>query len=276
MPKMDAQRLAQALNTHPRDLGVLEEYWGIRPRVSPHFVDSTTSTNAALWQMLEQGAPSGTFIVARSQQAGRGQWGRQWQSPQGGLYLSLALEPDLPLSSTSLLTLASAWGVATSFGNLALPVQVKWPNDLVVGNRKLGGILTETRVEQNRIRTLVIGIGINWINPVPANGVSLQQLFPGVLPFPLNRLEDLAAVVLYGLLQGFTYWQSQGSDGLLAAYGALLVNVGQVVAVNGNLASVLGISPEGKIQVQTHSGNGHQAEEMLELEPGEISLGYNA
>lgn len=273
---MDANRLARALNAHPKTLGVLPDYWGLRPRFHLHVEDSVSSTNTVLWNCLEQGASAGTVVVAASQGAGRGQWGRKWHSPEGGLYLSLSLEPDLPLSASSQLTLASAWGVATSLRNLTLPVQVKWPNDLVMDNRKLGGILTETRIERGRIRAVVIGIGLNWCNPAPPGGISIHQVLPGAIASPLNTLEGFAAVVLYGLIQGYFYWQSQGADALLSAYCALLANLGQSVTVDGYDGAIAGVTAQGKIQIQTHSSGGGEPSKVLEFEPGEISLGYNA
>lgn len=273
-PTMDAQKLAQALKTHPKELGVHASGWGIRPQFRCHIYEEVTSTNTELWRRLDQGATSGTVVLAVRQRSGRGQRGHQWQSPAGGLYLSLALEPDLPLTLSSQFTLASAWGVASSLSNLSLPVRLKWPNDLVVAQQKLGGILTETRVEAGKIRAVVIGIGLNWVNPVPVGGISLQQLCPEGLSYPLNTVENLAAVVLYGLIQGYIYWQSQGTDALLAAYCNQLVNLGQMVSVNGHLNQVTGITPEGRIQLRPHCPEGELAA-VLELEPGEISLGYN-
>ncbi|PSN18340.1 biotin--[acetyl-CoA-carboxylase] ligase [filamentous cyanobacterium CCP5] len=272
---MDAQKLTQALKIHPKVLGVQAPYWGIRPQFCCHVYDQVSSTNTELWLRLKQGGTSGTVVLSACQQAGRGQRGHQWQSPVGGLYLSLGLEPDLPLDCSAQFTLASAWGIATSLNNLTIPVQLKWPNDLVIGRQKLGGILTETRIEGGKIRAVVIGVGLNWINSVPRGGVSLQQLCPEDLPYPLDTVENLAAIVLYGLIQGYVYWQSRGTEALLEAYCSRLVNFGQLVSINGQLSQVTGITSEGKIQIQScHHGQG-TGFSMVELEPGEISLGYN-
>lgn len=252
----------------------------MRPKFHLHVVDCVASTNTAVWELLDQGAPAGTTVIARSQNAGRGQWGRQWQSPPGGLYLSLALQPEVPAVLSSQLTLAGAWGVATSFSNLGLPVQVKWPNDLVSDGLKLGGILTETRIEKNQVATAVIGIGINCTNSVPPTGISLQHLLrPEQSEQGLNSLETVAAIVLYGLLQGYLFWQGQGAEALLSAYESRLANVGQEITLNGQTWQVQGITASGNLQIKdvhTPPDDPQDFVKTRELHPGEITLGYNA
>lgn len=275
---MSLDRLCQAVLQPSKTLGIMPCYQALRPRFYLHWVEQIDSTNRALAEMMAAGAPAGTVLVAATQQAGRGQWGRQWQSPQGGLYLSLGLKPDLPASRSPYLTLASAWGVATSLANLGLPVQVKWPNDLVAGGKKLGGVLAETHLEGGRVQTVVIGLGLNGFNPVPATGTSIQQLIqPELASSPLNTLEDLAAIALYGLMQGYLHWQNQGDDAFLIDYQARLANLGQGLTVEGRPAEVIGVAPSGNLRVQlTPTTSDIPALETLEIEPGKVTLGYNA
>ena len=110
----------------------------IRPKFVTHLLETAVSTNSSLWQLAQAGAQAGTVVLAKTQTAGRGQRGRQWQSQGGGLYFSLLLQPNLPAQQSFGLTLASAWGIATSLRNLGMGVQVKWPNDLVLQGKKLG------------------------------------------------------------------------------------------------------------------------------------------
>ncbi|MFM6456331.1 MAG: biotin--[acetyl-CoA-carboxylase] ligase, partial [Planktothrix sp.] len=109
-----------------------------------HYFDTLVSTNQTAWELLEQGEPAGTVVIAGQQTAGRGQWGRQWQSNQGGLFLSKIVEFKLPVAKQAQFTLCSAWGIATILRDRGCPVQLKWPNDLILNQKKLGGILTET------------------------------------------------------------------------------------------------------------------------------------
>jgi BirA family biotin operon repressor/biotin-[acetyl-CoA-carboxylase] ligase len=175
---LQRERINQALSQGVRQFGQGLPWLPLRPRFTLHLLETLPSTNGYLWQLVEQGAESGTVVVAESQSAGRGQWGRQWTSPPGGLYLSLLLEPDWPLAQAAQLTFCSIWGVAIAMNHLDIPVRIKWPNDMVLHGKKLGGMLTETRIEGARISHAILGIGMNWQNPVPETGISLSQHLP--------------------------------------------------------------------------------------------------
>ncbi|MBE9137422.1 biotin--[acetyl-CoA-carboxylase] ligase [Nodosilinea sp. LEGE 07088] len=275
---MNLKRLRQALLQPPETLGIMPTYRALRPRFHLHWVDQADSTNQVLAEMMAAGAPSGTALVATTQRLGRGQWGRQWQSPAGGLYLSLGIKPELPADRSHYLTLASAWGVATSLANLSLPVQVKWPNDLVIEGKKLGGVLAETRIDGGMVQDVVIGLGLNGFNPVPPTGISIQQLIQPETAAPaLKTLEGLAAIALYGLMQGYLHWQNQGDEAFLDAYQARLANLGQVITLEGEPAEVIGVAPSGNLQVQVAQTHNHSpVVETLEIQPGKVTLGYNA
>ena len=124
--------------------------------------DSLPSTNTEAARQGAAGAPEGLVVVAREQTAGRGRQQRAWSSPRdAGLYLSVLLRPRLPADRWPLLTLAAALAVSDALEQTcALRTDIKWPNDLLAGGRKLCGILAET-VESGRGRACVVGIGIN-------------------------------------------------------------------------------------------------------------------
>jgi len=130
--------------------------------------DKLPSTNAHALELAEQGSPVETVVWARQQTAGRGQYDRQFSSPSGGLYFSLILQPDIPLHRLSLVTLAAGVGCCCCLEQLcAVTPLLKWPNDLYLQGKKLGGILTESLpFKNNQQATVVIGIGIN-INSIP-------------------------------------------------------------------------------------------------------------
>jgi len=125
--------------------------------------DQIASTNAYALRLAEQGAPQETVIWARTQTAGRGQYNRQFACPSGGLYFSLILQPDLPVSRLSLVTLAAGVGSCSSLEQMcAVAPLLKWPNDLYLHGRKLGGILTETLpFKKKQKATVIIGVGLN-------------------------------------------------------------------------------------------------------------------
>jgi len=189
-----------------------------------HLFEQVDSTNTILWKLADQGATEGTVAIALQQTAGRGQWGRPWESALGGLYLSLLLTPKLDSEQGNQLTLCSAWGIATTLQRQAVPIRLKWPNDLMIGSKKLGGILTETRSRQGQIQQAVIGVGINWSNPTPAIGINLQTVLAAEPQIQILSLENLAAIALNGLWLGYHVWQQYGIATVLSSYEALLIN----------------------------------------------------
>lgn len=138
------------------------------------------------------GAPEGSVICAETQTQGRGRMGRAWVSVPGkGIYASLLLRPKMPLSQVSQLTLVSAVAIAQALKSVSgLEVKIKWPNDILVGGRKLAGILTELNAEMDRVRFIVVGFGVN-VNTeetqLPAVATSLkvetQKEFSRILVF---------------------------------------------------------------------------------------------
>ncbi|NEN96556.1 MAG: biotin--[acetyl-CoA-carboxylase] ligase [Moorea sp. SIO3I7] len=235
--------------------------------------DTLPSTNQTLWELLNQGATVPSMVIAGQQTAGRGQWGRQWQSPKGGLYLSLALAPKLQALDSAQLTMCSAWGIATALRAYAMPVSLKWPNDLLLKGRKLGGILTQTRVQQGQITKAVVGVGINWSNEVPESGINLCSFWQPEPSPTVTSIEMLAAIVLQGLLSGYQLWSEEGMNSLLPRYLALFNYQGSQVMVEGNPGIITGVTPRGELRVHLHDTP--TPKEIL-LKPGTISLGYRS
>lgn len=240
-------------------------------QVSLFVYETVPSTNAILWELLAQGKSPPLVAIAAQQTAGRGQWGRTWESPRGGLYLSAAVAPGIPAADAPHLTLCSAWGIASALRRRHIPVLLKWPNDLILQGRKLGGIKCETRSQQGRISHAVIGAGLNWHNPVPALGIDLNTFFQRQGVASLASLEELAAVTLDGLLAGYQRYRSEGMEALLPSYLELLASLGRSVTVDGKPGTVTGVTCRGELKVRLHSP-GAAAEVCLP--PGRISLGY--
>ncbi len=128
----------------------------------------TDSTNDRAAHLGRQGVAAGVAIFAERQTAGRGRFGRRWESAaHRGLWFSLLLRPALPLASWPRLTTWAAAGVAAAIEEATgLPVLIKWPNDIHVAGRKVAGILTETICESGRDPFAMVGIGVN-VNHAP-------------------------------------------------------------------------------------------------------------
>lgn len=274
----DQQRFEQALTAVQQHLTTQlgADFTSSLP-LSLQVFDTLASTNQTLWELVGQGAIAGTAVLALQQVAGRGQWGRTWQSPVGGLYLSVALTPQLAIADSAQLTLCSAWGIATVLRSYDIPVMLKWPNDLVVNGRKLGGILTETRMQHGQITKAVVGVGLNWTNPVPETGTNLATVLADQPQRSLNSLEQLAAITLQGIASGYQRWQQEGIEKLLPSYVELLTGMGRSVTLSDRQGTIIGISPQGELKLRlapTHPESSFSTEIMLK--PGTISLGYDA
>ena len=140
-------------------------------------------------ELAERGADAGSMVIATEQLQGRGSRGRPWHSPPGGLWLSALYRP----SSTGGLELLSVRvGLAVARGldpHVPTPVRLKWPNDLMLDGRKLGGILCEARWQGGVLGWIAVGVGLNVRNPVAGElgeaAISLIELEPDI------RLENV-------------------------------------------------------------------------------------
>lgn len=272
--ELSRDRIEEALRCSPASLGWPTQSTLLRPQFDIEVQDCVESTNTALWQRLRQGATSGAVVVASQQQAGRGQRGNSWRSLPGGLYLSLALEPDLPVADQAQLTLCTAWGIGKSLCNLGVPVQLKWLNDLVIGTHKLGGILTETHISQRVITQAVIGVGINWQNPVPDSGIALYDVVAAQPNSSITSLNQLAAIALHGMVHGYYQWRLHGSTWLCTAYESLWRNLHQSITVQGRSGTIIGITTSGDLNVHMETDTLNSESVITRIRPGTFNLGY--
>ena len=145
-----AARLRARLRTH-----------GLSWPAEIEHVPSLASTNDHLKRRARAGAAPWTAVLAGAQTAGRGRRGHRWASPPGNLYLSVLLRPEPPAARWSVLPLAAGVAVAEALAGFGLSTSLKWPNDVVVGGRKVGGILIEASSGADGLETVVVGLGIN-------------------------------------------------------------------------------------------------------------------
>lgn len=127
------------------------------------FFESIGSTNTAALELAEKGAPHGTVVIADRQAKGKGRLGRTWVSPpRSNIYMSVILRPEIETEDATLLTIMAAVSCAKGvMKSTGLKAEIKWPNDLMISSKKLGGILTEMKSDPDGIVFAVIGIGIN-------------------------------------------------------------------------------------------------------------------
>jgi len=132
------------------------------------------STNNKAKEMAENGCDDGLIVVADEQTSGRGRLGRSWISPKdSGIYMSIILRPCLTPSDAQKLTLIAALAVCSAIDNyVTLDAAIKWPNDILLANKKVCGILTEVKTANDAIKYAIIGIGVN-VN-LPSSYVPLE------------------------------------------------------------------------------------------------------
>jgi len=147
-----------------------------------------SSSLDAIHDVAAQGAPAGTVVVVEEQTAGRGRDGRTWRSPAGGVWLGMLLRPPIPvLGAVSLrvgLVLADVVDDLIGRGGGASRTRLKWPNDVLIDDRKVAGILCEGRWQGEALQWLGLGVGVNVANEIPAEladrAIALRELLPDV------------------------------------------------------------------------------------------------
>jgi len=186
--------------------------------------DEIDSTNAEAKALALGGAPEGVVVVAESQSAGRGRLGRRWTSPTGkGLLFSVILRPRLAMSEAHLLTLVTATAMAEAIeARCNVPVSIKWPNDLLIGDKKVGGILMEVAGQQDEVDWVVVGIGVN-VNtefvelPVPLRKTATSLKMAGG---QFVDRSSLLAAMLLALESHYTRTLAEGFTRTLATFRA--------------------------------------------------------
>jgi BirA family biotin operon repressor/biotin-[acetyl-CoA-carboxylase] ligase len=225
------------------------------------------STNSEAWRLLDrQQAAVGDVIIAKRQSQGRGQRGHHWQSDLGGLFMSVILQPQIAAIYAHQITLWTAWGIAKALRETGANVKIKWLNDLVIDRRKLGGILTETRIESGWINYAVVGVGINWTNVVPDGAIAL-----GELPTTLSSLDELIEVVRWGIALGQQRYIQAGITDILVEYLEMLHSRQVLTNIEGqeHRGNIIDIRPTGELVVRWEKSS----QDAL-YQPHTFSVGY--
>ena len=221
----------------------------------------TDSTNRVGMDLGYAGEPEGAVVLAEEQSAGRGRAGRSWHSERGtGIYATLLLRPKIsPVQAPLLTMMAGLSAHAAIFARTGLQVDLKWPNDLILNRRKLGGFLTEMYSDTTLVRFLVVGIGIN-VN---------QEKFPGQLSAIATSLRaetgtnqsrlELLARLLREFENDYNRFLREGASSVTMRFTkASSYAVGKRVRVTNGADNFTGITagvgPEGLLQVEGEDG----------------------
>ena len=225
-----------------------------------HLFPEIASTNTLAMEMASAGASEGTVVIAERQTEGKGRLGRKWISPKGNLYLSVILRPRIPMHRAPLITLMGAVAVAAAIRTTCeLTAGIKWPNDILISGRKVSGLLTEMSAEQDRIRHLVLGIGVDVnmdLGQFPTDIQSLTTTLAKESGTAINR-----TALLQQVLRDLEHWYRKflANDAeILEEWTKMNVTVGNRVAVGG-ASEILeglaqGIDHEGRLLLRLDNG----------------------
>jgi BirA family biotin operon repressor/biotin-[acetyl-CoA-carboxylase] ligase len=223
-----------------------------------YYFDSVSSTMDVAGQLGMKAAADGTLVLAESQAKGRGRLGRDWFSPKyKGIYLSLILRPKILPNQASVFTLLSAVSICEAIREaVGLEAQIKWPNDILIHNKKLGGILTELSAEMDEVRFIVIGIGLNVNNEKKAlvsGATSLSEQKKETL----SRLE-LLKEILRRIETNYLIFQEKGNHQIIEKWRQHNVTLGKRVKVYCHREHIEGeakdIDTDGGLLIRKDSG----------------------
>ena len=227
------------------------------------------STNSHAVNFARTGQTEGTAIIAERQSKGKGRLGRTWISPEGGLYCSIILRPPVTLQEAPEITLFGAVSLchllSKTFG---LAAQVRWPNDILIGQKKVAGILTELEAEQDRVHFVILGIGINCntaLNLLPETATSIAE----ELGKPVSRTV-VARELLRSLESFYTLWLEKGFSEIANLWRQHSSILGKIVRVrfrDDNLEGVAtDIDEQGALIIRLDNGI------MKKVTAGDVTL----
>lgn len=223
------------------------------------------STNAVAKELALKGVPEGGLVLAQRQTGGRGRLGRSFESPEGGIYMSLVLRPEGTLEQCTMLTMAAAVGVCRAMEkHLGISPGIKWVNDLYLEGRKICGILVEGAAQGEKLKYAVAGVGINYQTPAFTGELALKagSLYPdSEPPISLSAMAGAAAAEVLAACRSFQ------SDDIYEEYRSRSLLPGRaVILADGRRATALDITREGRLLVEFEDG------QRLALNNGEVSV----
>lgn len=221
--------------------------------------DVVASTMDLARSEAEDGAPEGTLVLAGEQRQGRGRRGRGWASPPGGLWTSLVLRPTDAASQTQpscfsvLVAVGLAYGLRERF---RVPAAVKWPNDLMIHRRKLGGTLVEMTFQSDRPAWLIVGVGLNVNNGVPENARVPATSLSRELGMTVE-VADVAAAMIEGIASAYRTFQAGGFAPIQREWWPTVTALGERAWIldgpDKRHVQVEGLAEDGRLRVRTDS-----------------------
>ena len=216
------------------------------------------STNNYAKELVKKEFSDGIIIVSDEQTKGRGRKNRSWHSPKGGLWFSIIVHPDIPPNNGMILTMAVSNSIVKTIRKMTgLNPVIKWPNDILINNKKVCGVLTELDAEIDQINYAIIGIGINVNNKINPDLSSIATSLKSSFGKKVSRVELLSLILTY--FDDY-YQQIKSRNFELIRKNWLQYSniIGKTIVVQGEKAKVKGIVEDidetGCILLQTPNG----------------------
>jgi BirA family biotin operon repressor/biotin-[acetyl-CoA-carboxylase] ligase len=223
-----------------------------------HYCEAAPSTMDLAMELGMKGLPEGTVVLAETQTKGKGRLGRIWFSPKyKGIYLSLILRPKFSPERTPLLTLLSAVSICEAIKeHCGIDAQIKWPNDILIHNKKVAGILTELNAEMDEVNFVVIGIGLN-VNNEKKSLISGSTSLREVMGEEISRVALLQAI-LGRIEANYIYFAQKGPKLIIDKWREHSVTLGKRVKVYSHREHIEGhaanIDIDGGLMIRKDSG----------------------
>jgi BirA family biotin operon repressor/biotin-[acetyl-CoA-carboxylase] ligase len=240
-----------------------------------HLLREVASTNTYGMELASKGSPEGTVVIAETQTAGKGRRGRKWISPKGNLYLSVLLRPEIPFHKAPLITLMGAVAVASALrATCNLAPAIKWPNDIFLSGKKVSGLLTEMSAEQDRIKHIVLGIGIDVnmeLSTLPEDVRAQTTTLASETGHRVDRTQLLRQLLLS--LEEWYQVYLKNDAAVLEEWEKFNMTIGNRVMVSGQGATIEGlahsIDSEGRLLIQLDDGT------LKQIAAGDVTLKPN-
>jgi BirA family transcriptional regulator, biotin operon repressor / biotin---[acetyl-CoA-carboxylase] ligase len=223
-------------------------------------LESCSSTNDEAARLARAGASHGTVVIAERQTSGRGRDGRAWQSPVGGLYMSAVLRPPIPIVDVPPMTLAIGIGLCEAVRTTGAPAVLKWPNDLLVRERKLAGVLVEAQSQGNRLEAVIVGIGVNITGELPEAVVETGITLAEAAGTTIDR-EAFVERMLAHVERWVDRYVSVGIEPIIPAWQErMAVGLQARATVDGAplTGCVAGLDADGALLLRDEDGNVHR------------------
>ena len=219
------------------------------------------STNSIAKFLANHSADEGTVLISEIQTKARGRSGKKWEAPDGGVWMSLILRPNVPTARIGLITLATGVAIAKSIRSLGVDARIKWPNDVLIHGKKISGVLTEVNATFNEIDWIVVGIGID-------SNLKLEDFSEDIrigtttlteeLPTKVDE-NELIAVFLNEFEKVYQLYKDGEIETILKDWRDLADTIGKYVNITqtgGKITQgyVVGINHEGSLIIERQDG----------------------